>query len=200
MIISAVILFSQPTIQQKMREQQQQVMDKNVKAGKMPQDQADKMVELFSNPTFLKIGGSIGSVFWTFASLFLWAFGLWLLGLWVFKTQVSYMKAVEVVSLAGMISVLGTIVTLLLQVNLGNPASTPSLALAVGEVDPKNPMHLILALLDLFVIWHLIVLSVGFAKLTRLPFSRVMFVLTFVWLTVRVLLILVSVFWLKMFT
>jgi len=200
---SVVILFSQPAIQQKIREQQQQAMDKNVKAGKMTQAQADQamaMVEKFSGPTLMKIFGSIGAAVWTFGAMFLWAFGLWLLGLWIFKVEISYLKAVEVVSLAGMISVLGEIVTLLLRVNLGNPSSTPSLALAVGEIDPQNPMHLILALLDLFVIWHLIVLSVGFAKLANVPFRRVVFVIALTWLVVRILLIAGSVAWLRMFT
>jgi len=202
-VTSVVILFSQPMIQQKIREQQQHAMDKNVKAGKMTQAQADEamaMMEKFSGPGLMKIMGGIGAVVWTFASLFLWAFGLWLLGLWIFKTEISYLKAVEVVSLAGMISVLGEIVTLLLRVNLGNPSSTPSLALAVGEVDPQNPMHLILALLDVFVIWHLVVLAVGFAKLANVPFRRVILVIALIWLIVRILLMAVSLVSLKMFT
>jgi len=99
-----------------------------------------------------------------------------------------------------MISVLHEVVTLLMRVNLGNATSTPSLALAVGEINPQNPLHLVLALLDLFVIWYLIVLSIGYARLTRLPLARVAFVLTFAWLAVRLFLILISVLWLKMFT
>ena len=202
-VVSVVILFSQPAIQQKIREQQQAAINQNVKAGKMTQQQADEtiaLVQKFASPLVLKLGGSVSAIIWAFASLFLWAFGLWLLALRVFKAEITYFKAVEVVALAGMISVLQEIVNLLLRVNLSNPSSSASLALMVGEIDPQNPFHLVLAMLDLFVIWHLIVLSIGFAKLARLPLNRVLFIVALLWLVLRIMLIAVSVLGLKLAT
>jgi hypothetical protein len=202
-VVSIVILFSQPAIQQQIREQQQAAMDKNVKAGKMTQADADKAMEViqkFSGPTVLAVTGGLSAIFMTFGSVFLWAFGLWLVGMQAFKSEVRFMKAVEVVSLAGMVSALGEIVNLLLRVNLGKQSSSVSLALVVGEFDAQNPVHVLLALLDLFVLWHLIVLSVGFSRLTRIPFARVLLVLGLIWFTLRILLGASSIIWMKMFT
>jgi len=98
-MISVLILFSQPVIQQKLREQQQAAMDKNVAASKMTQAQADeamRMIEKFSGPTMMKIFGGMGALVWSFAGVFLWAFGLWLLGAKYFKVHIDFMKAVEV--------------------------------------------------------------------------------------------------------
>ena len=197
-VTSVVILFSQPTIQQQVREQQQAALDKNVKAGKMTQAQADQAVEMMGK--FAGVIAGIGGLFWAFASIFVLAFGLWLLALWIFKADLNYMKAVEVVSLAGMISVLHQIVTLLLRVNLGNASSSTNLALLVGKFDPENPLHLVLAMLDLFVIWYLIVLAIGFSKLMRVAFGRVFFVLTLAWFIVHSILMLGALLSVKMFT
>jgi len=198
MVTSVMILFSQPAIQQKIREQQQAAMDKNVAAGKMTQADADKAMVFISKFTAIMAG--IGGLCWAGGGVFLWAFGLWLLARFIFKANISYMKLVEVVSLAGMISVLHQVVLLLMRINLGNPSSTTSLALVVGEMDPQNPLHMVLAMLDLFVIWYLIVLSVGVSKLARAPFGRVLFSLTFAWLVVQLFLILLSVLSVKLFT
>jgi len=178
-LISVVIVLSQPAIQQKIREQQDQAIEKRleklVKAGTITQQQADQqraMAEKFTNPTLTKIMGAAGAVFLSFARVFLWALVLWLLGRWLLRSRFGYLKATEVAGLAGMIGVLGTIVTLLLKVNFSNPASSPSLALVVGEFDPKNPAHLLLAALNLFDFWQLAVMAVGVARLAGVPFVR----------------------------
>ena len=61
--ISALIVLSQPAILQKMREQQAQACERQVKDGKMTQQQADQaldVVEKFSGPTMMRAVG-VGS-------------------------------------------------------------------------------------------------------------------------------------------
>src|SRR5437899_5129613 len=79
-VISAIVIFSQPAIQQQVREQQAKKMEDWVKAGRMTQAQADQaaaMAEKFTGPTMLKIFGGIGAVFVSFARVFGWALALW---------------------------------------------------------------------------------------------------------------------------
>src|SRR6266446_3367079 len=91
--LSAIIIFSQPAIQQQVREQQAKMMDGQVKAGRMTQSQADQaaaMAEKFTGPTVLKIFGGVGAVFASFARVFWWALVLWLLGRWFLKADFAY--------------------------------------------------------------------------------------------------------------
>ena len=146
-----------------------------VQAGQLTQQQADQqkeMAEKFMGPTVMKISGSVAAVFWSFARVFLWALVLWLLGMWLLRVRFGYLKAVEIAGLAGMIGALGTLVKLLLQVNLSNLMSSPSLALAVKTFDPKNPWHLVLAGLNVFDLWELGLLALGLARLAGVQFAR----------------------------
>lgn len=180
-VVSALIMFSQPAIQQQLREQQEKAMkpelDKQVAAGKMTQAQADQAIEMmekFTGPTMMKIFGSVGAVFVSFIRVFWWGLVLWLLGKMVLKVQFGYMKSVEIAGLASLIAVLGAIVSLLLIVNLGKLFSTPSLALTVGDFDLKNKGHLLLGTVNLFTLWQLAVMAIGLSRLASVPFARAM--------------------------
>jgi len=194
-VASVLVVFSQPAIQQKISEKQTAALEKKfgemVEAGKITRDQADRQLaamEKFVGPLVMKISGSVGVVFYSFARVFFWALILWLVGRWWLKAEFGYMKAAEVVGLAGMITVLGLVVKTLLQVNFSNPAASPSLALAVGEFDEKNIMHVILAMLDLFKFWELGVLGAGLARLTGTLWARATFPLLVVWLVITIVL------------
>ncbi len=188
-VAAVLILFSQPSFLQHSREQWASGYDGMVKAGKMTQAAADKavgMIERFAQPM-----GCVAVVVLSFARAFWWALVLWLLALLFLKTQFSYLKAVEVAGLASMISLLGGIVALLLTVNFGKE-SAPSLALAVSEFNPRNPLHLALAAANLFDFWILGVMAVGLARLARAPFSRALFLVAGYWLVLQVLLIFIG--------
>jgi Yip1 domain len=187
--VSVWIVLAQPAIQQQIREKQDhaigQKLEKAVQAGKLTRQQADQeraAAEKFMGPTLMKISGTVGAFFFSFVRVFLWGLVLWVIGLWWLKVRFNYLKAVEIAGLAGMIGVLGAIVTLLLKVNFSNPSSSPSLALAVGDFDPKNPLHLLLAAVNLFDVWQLWVMAVGLARLAGVPFFRAGFPLFGLWL------------------
>ena len=188
-VISVLIVLSQPAIQQQLREQQDQAiekrLDKMVKAGQITRQQADQQKDVaakFMGPTVMKISGAIAATFWSFARVFLWALVLWLLGMWLLKVRFGYLKALEIAGLAGMIGVLGTLVKLLLQVNLSNLASSPSLAIAVKNFDAQNPWHLVLAGLNVFDLWELVVMALGLARLAGVPLARAAFPVFGVWM------------------
>lgn len=191
-VVSSFIMFSQPAIQQSVREQQEKAMQQQVEAGKMTQAQADQamaMVEKFTGPTMMAVFGSAGSLLISFARLFWWGLILWLLGRVVLKAQFGYMKTVEVVGLASMISVLGAIVALLLIVNFGKLFATPSLALAVSDFDLKNKSHLLLGAANVFTFWHVAIMSVGLSRLAAVPWARAMFAVFSFWLVWTLVLV-----------
>lgn len=193
--ISAIILFSQPAIQQQLREKQAQAMEQRleqqVQAGKLTREKADQQLAMLATmfgPTMQKVFGSVGAVFYSVVRVLFWALVLWWLGRGWLRAPFGYLKAVEVTGLAGMIGVLGSIVTLLLQVNFSNPSASPSLALAVGEFDEKNVSHTLLAMVNLFEVWQMGVLASGLARLAGVPFVRAAFPLLVVWMIVMVVL------------
>ena len=181
---SFVIVASQPALQQQIKEAQEKSIEQKVSAGKKSREDADRELawnEKLLSPTVLKSFAGFGGIVVGAAKVFGWALVLWLLSRSFLKVRLGFMKAAEIAGLAAMIAVLGTLVTLLLQVNFSNPSSSPSLALAVN-FDPKNPMHLILAALNLFDLWHLFVMAVGLSRLTSVPFMRTSFTVVGFWL------------------
>jgi len=190
--IAAIILMSQPTILQGIREKQDAQFEKMVQQGKMSRADADKamvMAEKFTGPTMLKISGVIGSVVFSFGSFFWWTTILWLLGRWFLRAEFAYAKAMEVAGLASMIGVLGVIVTLLLQVNFSNLTSSPSLGLLVNNFDAKKVSHLVLGAVNVFGIWRVLVESIALARLAGVPFLRGAFVMIPVWLLCQAVMI-----------
>ena len=193
--VSAFLMFSQPTIQQQLREKQERLMEQQVKAGKMTRAQADQalaVAERFTGPTMMKVFGTFGAVGASFARVFWWALVLWLLSRWFLKVHINYLKAAEIAGLAGMIATLGAIVTLLLVVNLGKLFSTPSLALTIGDFDEKNKSHLLLGTVNVFNFWLIGVLASGLGRLAGVPFVRAALPVLGYWIAWSLVLILIG--------
>lgn len=193
--LAAIIMVSQPAIQQQLREAQTKALDKQVQAGKLTQAQADQALEAidkFMGPTMWKLMGAGGAVVVNVLRMLWWALVLWLLGRWWLKTEFGYVKSLEVASLALMISVLGTLVTVLLQVNFARMFATPSLALAINDFDVTRKSHVVLGALNVFYIWQVCVLSVGLSKLAGTPWLRAAWVVFTYWVLQESFLILVG--------
>ncbi len=84
----------------------------------------------------------------------------------------TYMKAVEVSALAGVINVLGGIIAMLLAVTMGNMAMTPGPVLLVHEFNPANKLHALLSQLNVMTIWYAAVLAVGLSKVSGASFRK----------------------------
>jgi hypothetical protein len=194
-VISVCVLFAQPAIRQTVHDQQVKALDKQVQLGKMTQaqeDQALQVMDKFMGPTVLAVFGSVAMVFYSFASIFVWALVLWLLGRWFLKTQFAYLKAVEVAGLASIILVLGLILSTLLAVILGRLYAGPSLALLVGDFDPARRSHLLLGAANAVYFWHTGVLALGLAKLSAAPATRAVIVVFSYWILAELLLITIG--------
>jgi hypothetical protein len=174
-VIYTMVVFSQPGVIQNMRDAQEKKMQEMVARGKMTQAQADQssqITEKFMTPTFFKAIGILGVVIFTPLWLFFIAAVMWLLGRYVLHGNFEYMKAVEATGLAAMISALGGIVSMLLAVIYANPAMTPSPVLFVSHFDPQNRVHVLLSALNVMMIWYIVVLAIGLARLSGAPFWK----------------------------
>jgi hypothetical protein len=166
------VVFSQDTVMQQMRTAQEKQFEAQVAAGKMTRQQADQamqMTQQFMSPLIVKGFGSIAAV----AASVGWLFGIsllfWLVGRFALKAQFRYLKAVEVVGLAGMITVLGTVATMLIVVATGNMAMNPGPVLLVRGYDAANKMHRVLSSLNLPMLWYLAVMAAGLSRLCGKP-------------------------------
>ena len=194
-VVSVFIIFSQPNILQQLKEQQNKAFDQQVKAGKISQADAEKaqaVVEKFMGPTVLKLAGGIGAVVGSFVRVIWWGFVLWVLGRRFLKVEFDFVKGLEVAGLATMISVLGSVVAVLLIVNLERMGATPSLALAIKDFDATRKSHLFLGAANVFSFWFIGVVSVGLAKVAGVPFLRAAWLVCFYWVLQESLLILVG--------
>ncbi len=176
--LTAIVIVSQPAIQKQLdqlMDRQAKVLAQQVKAGQVKQADADRAVAVtraLTQPATLKaLGGSAAAMIGV-TRVFWWAFVLWLLGRLFLKVRLSYPKTLEVAGLGLMISLLGSVVMLLLMVNLPRLFSTTNLTTALSDFDPSRKSPLLLGAANVFSIWGIGVLSVGLAKLAKVPFLR----------------------------
>ncbi len=191
--VSAVIIFSQPAILQQMREQQSKAVEEKVKAGKLTQADADKytaMTEKFMTPGIMKIVGAVSACIIYTVRMLWWALVLFLLAKWFLKTNIGFLKGLEVAGLAMMITVLGDLVKLLLIVNLAKVFASPSLALVISDFDATRKSHLMMGAMNVFSFWFIGVVSAGLGRLAGVPFMKAAFLVFAYWLFQESLFIL----------
>ena len=168
------LILSQDTIKHQLSDITDQAIQKQVERAHMSEQQAEQahaMGEKWAGISS-KIGFALVPVFGGFVSPFIWGLILWLGGAKLFKGNFPYMKAVEVVGLANMISVLDVIVRTLLIVGMGNLYAAPGLVLLVKEFDPQNPVHSLLAVVNVMTFWILAVRAIGLARLSGASFAK----------------------------
>jgi len=195
-IIFSFVVFSQDAIVHQMREAQEKELQKQVAAGKMTQQQADKAMETmekFMSPTMFKIFGSIGAVVGSFIMLFLGALIFWLIGTKALKGDFEFMKAVEVCGLANMINLLGGVVYLFLVLMKGSMTATPSPALFLPTFDPANTLHRLLAAINVIELWYVAVLGSALARLANVSYGKAAAWLFGLWMVLRLGLALINI-------
>lgn len=168
------LIFSQPSIQQQLRDMSAEAIEKQIEKGKMSAQQAEQVRQAAEK--FGAIGQKVSAfaapVFAAFLSPFLWGGILWLFGNKVLKGSFGYMKAVEVVGLSNMIGLLDGIVRTLLIIAMGNVFAAPSLMLLVRPFDPQNTLHSVLAAVSVMTLWILVVRAVGLSRLSGASFGK----------------------------
>jgi hypothetical protein len=120
------------------------------------------------------------------------AFVLWVIGRIFLKVQFSYLKALEIVGLTGIISVLGTITTILLIAASGDPSARPALSLLAAKLDHTQPFYQILETLNFFHVWSASVLAIGLSQLCNVTFKEAAFWVFGYWMVLRIVLIVLQ--------
>jgi hypothetical protein len=123
----------------------------------------------------------------TFAGTCWSAFVLWLMGRIFLKVRFPYLKALEIVGLTGIISVLGSITTILLIAACG-PAARPAFSLFVPNMSPTRPFYQILDTLNFFHLWSTTVLAIGLSRLCIVTFKEAAFWVFGYWMVARIVL------------
>ncbi len=191
-VFQVVMIFSQPAIIQKIEDKQAEQIQVMVKQGKLTQEQAqqaEKQMQSYLGPTFLKISGSLGAMVTVFAYTFLTGLGVWLIGTKAMAGNFEFMKAVELVAWAQFIGILSGIVTTLLIVAKGNAMVNLGPVLLLDAIDEKSKIHQALISLNVMNLWYLVVLGLGLGCLANVKVWRGIAWVLGIWLVLRVAVI-----------
>ncbi len=172
--VSGWLIFSQPSIQQQMKDISNKAIDRQVEKGKLTSSQADQAraaAEKFGSIGY-KVGAVVAPVFMAFITPFWGGLILWLVGSFALKAPFPYLKAVEIAGLANMILILDVVVRTFLVLITGNLFSTLSLSLLVKDFDPQNTVHSLLTVVNVMTFWLLAIRSLGLARLTGAPVAK----------------------------
>ena len=172
--VASWLIFSQPAINHQLSEITEQAIQKQVDQRHMSEQDAERaraMGEKWAGIS-AKIAAGLAPVVGGFITPFFWGLIVWGVGVGLLKGNFPYMKAVEIVGLANMVSVLEVIVRTLLIVGLGNLYASTSLVLLVKEFDPQNTVHSLLALANVMTFWILAVRGVGLARLSGVSVAK----------------------------
>jgi hypothetical protein len=171
---AAAVIFSQPSIKQQLSEITEQAIQRQIDSAHLSEQQADQARAMGEKWAGLssKIAAALAPVVAGFVTPFLWGLIVWLLGAQFFKGHFPYMKAVEVVGLANMVTVLDVIVRTLLIVGLGNLYASPGPVLLVKQFDPQNTVHTVLGAVNVITLWLLAVRAIGLARLSGASFAK----------------------------
>jgi Yip1 domain len=128
----------------------------------------------------------------TFAGTCCSAFVLWFIGRAFLKVRFPYLKALEIVGLTGIISVLSSITTILLVAASGDPTTRLALSLLTTKLNHTGSFYQILETLNLFHLWSTTVLAIGLSRLCNVTFNEAAFWVFGYWMLARIVLILLQ--------
>ncbi|MGD0651718.1 MAG: hypothetical protein ABSA97_11365 [Verrucomicrobiia bacterium] len=182
--------LSQAVIKQQLRDYQEQGVQRLVDKGRIPKEQADAAQE--AGQISLNVRVASEPLYNAIAVPLLWAVLFWLVGTVPLRGNFTYLKALEVVGLASMITVLGSVVRTLLILIMGNFFASPGLMLVVKDFDPQNTLHSVLAAINIMTFWGLAVKAIGLARLSGASFGKAAIWVFVLWGAWTALLITVS--------
>lgn len=183
-----LLIFSMPSFQYEIKKQQEKAIQQQVEKGKLKQDQADQILN--NMPPWMmavaKVFAVIATVIYSFAVPFFWGFVVWIVSAKIFNADIEFMKAVEAVGLASIVYVLAAVIGGLASLTLGKMTLIAPAAF-LKEMDMSNRNHMILAALNPFYIWYVVVLAVSISVLASVPVKRALPWCFGIWIALRVL-------------
>src|SRR5438105_2470274 len=115
-LIFTFAIYNNPSLRQQIYDAQGKAFQKAVDEGKMTQDRADQMREGMENSgpaMFMLIGGG-SAIFGISVMFFAAPLLLWLIVKFGLKSLAGYGKVLEIFGLSGLVSILGSIITLIM--------------------------------------------------------------------------------------
>lgn len=125
----------------------------------MSEEQIEQALKVTHGPVMAIVGGITAAIFMTIV-LLLFAFIVNLL-LPVFGGSGSFKPVFAVMCFSSLVLALGSILKLLLVIVTKSPFVTTSLALLVPNLDKASFLFKVLANVDFFVIWEMILVALG---------------------------------------
>ncbi len=179
------VMFSNPAFLEAMRAQSEQVLQQRVASGAATAEEAERARKMLSEAeglSAMRVAVAVLSAAGAWLVPFWWGGFLWVVGSWVFRADLSYARGVEIAALAAVVSALGLVVRLGLILATGQVHAGLNLGMLVPDFSPANRWHGILAAVDLFGLWHLLVMTLGLSRVIGRPLKPVLVVLGGVWL------------------
>lgn len=160
--------------------------DEQIKEGKMSQEQANEKMEQVSkgfsksSPIFI-VSLTLAPAVITFIILFLK--GLIIFGvLKLFKGVITYMQVIAVLGIASIIDTLQTIIDTVLAIVTGRLLANIGPILIFPKDSLSDKMSILLAHFDLFNIWYVILIGIGFAAYSNLKSKQTIPIVFALWL------------------
>ncbi len=184
-LVATFLFMSDKELVDKTMEKQKEAMreqfDKNVKEGKMTQEDANKAMESM-NPAgiFFKALAFGGAVIGPIIMLLLLSV-VYLLGLKIMKAQFDFTNVLNVVGLALLIVAIGNLISIVISVLKGD-MTTVGPGLLFNEESVGKKVYGLLTKLDVFSLWFYIVVAIGLAKISRIEVVKTVSLVFGVWI------------------
>lgn len=162
-----------------MREQ----VDLLVNDGAVPREDADRQLALLQPgmPLFTVLSIA-GPALWGLGMVFALSLLYWLIGRSAMHAFAPYMKVVEVVGLASLISVIELCVSTGLILATGTLTITPTAAALFPSVAEDSLLYALLLKANPFSVWLVIVTSIGLARLFARDVPKVIVLILSLWI------------------
>jgi hypothetical protein len=162
-----------------MREQ----VDFLVDDGAVSREDADRQLDLLRPGTpFFAVLSIAGPAFWGLGLIFALSLLYWLIGRSAMQASAPYMKVVEVVGLASLITVLEQCASTGLVLAAGTLAITPTAAALAPSLSKESLLYALLLKLNPLSIWMAVVTSIGLARLFRRDIPKVIVLILALWI------------------
>jgi len=194
--LAALAFSASPEFQKQWRAQTEKFQagqTNAVAAGKLSPAQAEENRRVFASvarPAVLISLAVWGGFVFGALRVFWWAGVLWAVARWFLRRPVRYIKTLEVAGLTSLIATLASLVLVLASSPTG--AGAAGLASPLGGTEAARGDWLVILLLGAMNVWVVVVLGVGLARLTQLPWRRPALLIFAYWLTTDLLLALLA--------
>lgn len=163
------LTMSNPAIQQSIQDRIEAKQQELIQSGKMTQEQAQQAMQMGSS--IQKVAPYVGMLLGIPIVWIALAGIYYLIMSFILGGETSFIDIFSAYSLSSAIVIIEAIVGSLLKYATGSLMTEPSLGFLVSA-DSSAALHTLLGKIDPFTFWWLAVISIGFAKVSKLEFKK----------------------------